>query len=141
MTRLKGLWERYRAVLLYLIFGGGTTLVNIVCYYLSYNLAGISNVASTILAWLLSVLFAYATNRRYVFHSAARGIQAVGREMLSFFGFRAATGALDVAIMFVAVDCMAWNGLLWKVLSNIIVIILNYVFSKWIIFKQKEKNP
>lgn len=136
MDKLKELLTKYRAFLLYVFFGVGTTLVNILCYYFCYHLAGVSNVVSTIVAWLLSVFYAFVTNRRYVFHSKAKGFRAVAEEMLSFFACRAATGALDVAIMYLAVDCMAWNSLLWKVISNVIVIILNYAASKLFIFKK-----
>ncbi|MCD8332152.1 MAG: GtrA family protein [Oscillospiraceae bacterium] len=137
MEKLIQLARQYRDVLLYLFFGAATTAVNMVCYFLLYQLCSMGNVPSTIFAWAISVLFAFVTNRRYVFHSAASGLKAIGRELLSFFGFRLATGALDVVIMYLAVDCMEWNSLLWKLLSNAIVIVLNYGASKLIIFKKK----
>ena len=99
-------------------------------------LPSIPNVPSTCIAWILSVLFAYLTNKVYVFQSKSFKKEVLLREGLQFFGCRLLTGILDVAIMFVAVDLLHWNGLVWKVISNILVIILNYVASKLLIFKK-----
>ena len=133
---IKKQFQKYRDVILYLFFGGCTTVLNIVVYYLCYNVAGIPNVPSTCIAWILSVLFAYLTNKVYVFQSKSFKKEVLLREGLQFFGCRLLTGILDVAIMFVAVDLLHWNGLVWKVISNILVIILNYVASKLLIFKK-----
>lgn len=138
MKWILSLYHQYQAVILYLFFGGCTTLMNIVCYYVLYQHAGVSNLYSTILAWLVSVLFAYVTNRTFVFDSKASGWHALLAELAAFFGCRLATGVLDTVIMVVAVDLMHWNSLLWKVLSNILVIILNYVASKWLILQPKK---
>ena len=73
-----------------------------------------------------------------MFDSKASGWHALLAELAAFFGCRLATGVLDTVIMVVAVDLMHWNSLLWKVLSNILVIILNYVASKWLIFQPKK---
>ncbi len=133
---IKKQFQKYRDVILYLFFGGCTTVLNIAVYYLCYNIAGIPNVPSTCIAWILSVLFAYLTNKVYVFQSKSFKKEVLLREGLQFFGCRLLTGILDVAIMFVAVDLLHWNGLVWKVISNILVIILNYVASKLLIFKK-----
>lgn len=132
---IKELILKYREMISYLFFGGCTTLVNIVSYYVSYDVLNISNVNSTVIAWIISVLFAYVTNRAYVFKSTAKG-KAILLEMLSFFACRILTGVMDVAIMYVAVDLFKWNALLWKILSNILVIIANYIFSKIFIFRK-----
>jgi putative flippase GtrA len=133
---MKKQFQKYRDIILYLFFGGCTTVLNIAVYYLCYNIAGIPNVPSTCIAWILSVLFAYLTNKVYVFQSRSFQREVLLREGLQFFGCRLLTGILDVAIMFVAVDLLHWNGLLWKVISNVLVIILNYVASKLLIFKK-----
>ena len=92
---------------------------------------------STALAWLLAVIFAFATNKKWVFDSQSMEWKVLLYELASFFACRIATGVFDMAVMYVAVDVMAWNEMLWKLLSNVIVIILNYVASKLVIFKKK----
>ena len=132
------LFVRYRSIIMYGIFGVLTTAVNIVSYYVTYNVIGIPNVPSTAIAWLLSVLFAFVTNKLWVFESKSLDRETVIREAVSFFACRIATGVLDVAIMFVAVDVMGWNAMLWKLVSNALVIVLNFVASKLFIFKEKK---
>lgn len=129
--------KNYKSIVLYLIFGALTTLVNVAVYYLCYNIAQIGNVASVIIAWVLSVAFAYITNKLFVFESRSFEKSVFIPEVLSFVGCRVLTGALDVAIMYIAVDLLSGNSLIWKVLSNIIVIILNFIASKILIFKKK----
>lgn len=129
--------KKYKQGILYLIFGALTTVVNIISYYLAYNVLKIPNVASTVIAWIISVLFAFVTNRIFVFESKAKGVKNVMREISAFFVCRLLTGVLDVAIMWVSVDIMGWNSLLWKIISNILVIVLNFLASKLLIFKQK----
>ncbi len=129
--------KKYKEVFSYLIFGALTTLVNVVVYYLCYNVAHIGNVISVIIAWILSVVFAYITNKLFVFESRSFARDVFIPEVVSFVGCRALTGVLDVAIMFVAVDLLSGNSLFWKVMSNIIVIILNFLASKILIFKKK----
>lgn len=98
---------------------------------------GMGTMMSTVLAWVFSVLFAYFTNRKWVFHSKATGTQAIVKEIVSFFGCRIATGVVDWACMFLFVEVLSFNDVTIKILANVLVIILNYVASKLIIFKQK----
>ena len=104
-------------------------------YALLYRGLQVANVPSTVAAWVLSVLFAFFTNRSLVFESRESSAAGRWREFVSFFGCRVLTGLLDVLIMAAAVDWMGWNGLLWKLISNVIVIVLNYLASKFFIFK------
>ena len=97
------------------------------------------NGISTAVAWVLSVLFAYVTNRRWVFHSEAKGAKAIGKEFAAFLGARLGTGLLDMLIMYLCVDLLGWNDMVMKLASNVIVVILNYILSKFFIFKKKEK--
>lgn len=139
METIKKLLNRYKTELLYLIFGVATTLVNIVCYYLLNERLEISNGISTAVAWFVSVLFAFFTNRRWVFESKVSGFGAKLRECVSFFGSRVATGALDLLIMLIAVDLLKQPNLLWKVIANVLVILLNYIFGK-LIFQKKNRS-
>lgn len=136
MEKIKGLFKKYKEIILYLLFGGCTTLVNIISYYILSKI-GLGTAMSTVIAWILSVLFAYVTNRIFVFASKAKGFAAVFKETAGFFLCRLATGLLDLAIMVVFVDVLHFNGMAIKILSNIIVIILNYGASKLMIFKNR----
>lgn len=135
IEQIKVLLEKYKAIILYGIFGVLTTLINIVVYEAFYRYAGWSNVVSNIVAWVAAVLFAFVTNKLWVFESKTTEKKALMFEITSFFGCRLATGVLDLAIMYVAVDEMALNSTLMKCISNVIVIIVNYIASKLLIFK------
>ena len=135
---LSELLHRYKSQLLYLFFGGCTTLVNVVVYGLCAHAANLSTTSSTVIAWVVSVLFAYVTNRTWVFESRAGNLSDVLREMGYFFLCRLATGALDLVIMYVCVDRLGLPDMPVKLLSNVVVIVLNYVASKLFIFAKKE---
>lgn len=144
MEKLKALLTKYREQLLYLFFGGVTTVINIAAYALCAR-AGLPTWLSNAVAWVLAVLGAYVSNRIWVFRSRSRG-RALAKEFLSFIGCRVATGVMDEAIMILGVDRLGpivapgslrlW-GLGVKVFSNVLVIVLNYVFSKLFIFRRK----
>ena len=136
----KELFLKYKEMIAYLFFGGLTTLVNIVAYWVCANLFGIGTVPATAIAWILSVAFAYVTNKLFVFESKSWAFSVVGKEVLSFVGCRAFSGVLDIFFMWLFVDMLHINDLLIKVLSNIVVIILNYVFSKLLIFRKKPEE-
>ena len=131
------LMKKYREVILYLIFGVLTTLVNLISYFLLTDVAGVNYLFSNVLAWVLSVLFAYGTNRVWVFRSQEKGTAAIVKEMVSFFGARLFSGGLDMGIMFVCVSLIGLPDGVIKILSNILVIVLNYLFSKLWIFKKR----
>ena len=135
IEQIKALLEKYKAIIRYGIFGVLTTFINIVVYEAFYRYVDWSNVVSNIVAWVAAVLFAFVTNKLWVFESRTTEKKALMFEIISFFGCRLATGVLDLAIMYVAVDEMALNSTLMKCISNVIVIIVNYIASKLIIFK------
>lgn len=133
--------KKYKDIILYCFFGALTTLVNIVLYNVCFYLLSTGNLWANIISWIASVLFAYITNKLWVFSSKSFKLNVIVKEMLSFFGCRVFTGLLDILIMYIAVDRLHLTAWLFKILSNIIVIILNYVASKCIIFKkEKGKN-
>lgn len=150
MNTIKRLFCKYREAILYVFFGGLTTLINIIVYGACTQLLHLSTGVSNALAWVLSVLFAYFTNRKWVFESAARQPRELLREFSSFVSCRLGTGVMDQIIMVLGVDVLGARFIpaayadLWsmglKVASNVLVIILNYVFSKLIIFRKKEKQ-
>ena len=134
---MKALLEKYRGLILYVVFGVLTTAINIAVYALCYRVLRLPNVPSNVIAWILAVLFAFVTNKLYVFESKSLERGTVLRELLSFVGARLATGLLDLAVMFVGVDLLHGPDLVFKVGSNVLVIILNYVLSKLIVFRKK----
>lgn len=136
MKKIKELLFKYKSFIMYAIFGVCTTLLNWASYYLFYNIAGIPNVPSTIIAWVLAVAFAFITNKLWVFESRSFEKKILLHEIWTFTAARLATGILDVGIMYLTVDVLGWNSTLWKLLSNIVVIILNYVLSKLVVFKK-----
>ena len=136
--RISTLLQRYKSQILYLFFGGCTTLVNVVVYGVCAHMAALSTTLSTAVAWGAAVLFAYLTNRTWVFESKARTAPDILREAWSFLLCRLATGALDLAIMYLCVDRLGLPDIPVKVLSNLLVIVLNYVASKLIIFSKPE---
>ena len=137
---MRELLKKYRSLILYAVFGGLTTLVNMAAYWLCYEVLGISNVPSAVIAWLLAVCFAFITNKLWVFDSRSFDTKTLQHEIPTFFGARLATGLLDWLIMYLAVDVMHWNGMVWKLISNVIVIVLNYAASKLVIFRKNEEK-
>lgn len=140
MEKLKELFLKYKSFILYVFFGGCTTLVNIISYAICARCFSMGTVSSNIIAWILAVTFAYITNRTMVFESKANDTTSIIREIISFFSCRLLTGGLDLLIMYVFVDIVGANDLIMKIISNIIVIILNYVASKLLIFKNGGSN-
>ena len=127
--------KKRKEIILYLFFGGCTTLVNIVCYFVLRK-AEVNVTASTVISWIISVLFAYLVNKYFVFESKKTGLRDTGTELLSFFSGRLFTGILDLVIMVLFVDLLAFGEPPVKIASNIIVIVLNYILSKIWIFKK-----
>jgi len=134
MKKIRELILKYREALSYLIFGGLTTVINIAVYYICAAM-GMPTAIANAIAWGISVLFAYITNRIWVFRSHSSG-KALMKEFGSFVACRVATGVLDEIIMIVGVDVLGIWGLGVKVFANILVIILNYIFSKLLIFRR-----
>ena len=137
MKVLENLFEKYKSFLMYGIFGVFTTIVNLVVYNLCYYKAGINNTISNVLAWIIAVAFAYVTNKIWVFDSKSWKMSVLRREVTAFVSCRLATGVMDLVIMYVCVDVLGWHAMLMKLASNVLVIILNYIFSKLIIFKKR----
>lgn len=138
MQTILALFRKYRDVIAYLFFGGVTTLVNLAAYYLCYQVWHIANTPSVVIAWVLAVLIAFLTNKPFVFRSHDWSPKVLLPEAGSFFGCRVGTGVLELVLMYVAVDVLGWNGMLMKLLVNVLVVILNYVGSKLLVFRKKD---
>lgn len=131
------LWKKYEDVILYLFFGVLTTGVNYLVYLPFYNLMGLSATISNIVAWIAAVAFAFLTNKPFVFKSHDWSRKAVIPELSKFVSCRLASGAMETVIIFLAVDVLAGNGNLWKLLTSVLVVILNYFGSKLFAFRKK----
>ena len=135
--RIRELIARYKGIINYLIFGVLTTLINVAVYSLCYDALKIPNLVSTAVAWVIAVAFAFVTNKLFVFESRSwRGAEAL-KEAVNFVACRLSTGAVEMVLMFVFVDLLAFSGTVMKLICNVIVIVLNYVLSKLIVFKKK----
>ncbi len=133
---IRDLYSRHKGIIKYVVFGALTTLLNVAIYYLFYNILMLKNTPSVIIAWILSVAFAFVTNKLFVFESKSWQANTATKEALDFVLCRLATGVLEVALMFLLVDILKFNGTLMKLITNVIVIILNYIASKLFIFKK-----
>ena len=125
-----------KEIISYLIFGILTTLVNIVVYTVCNDLLQIQYLISNAIAWIVSVLFAYITNRKYVFESKN---SSMFNELVKFIGARLSTGIMDMILMWLFVDILCFNSMMSKIVVNVIVIVLNYVLSKIFVFHKEEE--
>lgn len=136
----KLLTKDWRSILMYLIMGGWTTVVNIVVYWICDELFLLDYRISTTIAWLFAVVFAFIVNKRYVFKSVTTNSRDRLAEMGSFFGFRVLSFFMDLGTMMVLVGLLSINGTISKILANVIVLAANYIFSKKFIFKDRNAS-
>ena len=137
IQKLRSIIVKYWDILTYLVFGVLTTVVNYAVYLPVHNFCGISAAVSNMTAWVVAVAFAFLTNKPFVFHSHDWSAQTVLPELTKFVSCRIASGALETVILFLSVDCMNWNGNIWKLVTQVLVIIINYVGSKLLVFRKK----
>ena len=131
-------YQKNREVLLYLFFGGLTFLVSIGSYTFFYVGLHINELIANVFSWVLAVLFAYITNRIWVFQSRIKSKKGIVREMGFFFGGRVLTLIIEEAILFIFITNLHWNGVLVKIAAQIVVILLNYIISKLLVFRKKK---
>lgn len=135
--KLLQLFHKYYDAITYLVFGVLTTGVNYLVYYPCLNLLGLSASLSNVIAWIFAVAFAYLTNKPFVFRSHDWSWSTVLPELTKFVGCRVGSGAMETAILFLTVDFLRWDGNLWKIITSVLVVILNYVASKLVVFRKK----
>lgn len=138
-------YKKNKEVLLYLFFGVMTTVVSfitagIVKVIMEHFGAGSGAVAnvSSVISWVVSVTFAYITNRIWVFDSNVKGTANIAKECASFYGGRVFTLLVEMLIMNVGYSWLGINFWVTKIVANVIVIILNYVISKLLVFRKKK---
>ena len=141
MKKIKELYLKYKEIINYLFFGGCTTIVNFISYYIPARIIGIDEVISNSIAWCISVLFAYVTNKLFVFSSKKENLVGILKEMFSFIFARLFTGALcDIGLFALMINILGINDIVSKITTQILVVILNYVLSKLVIFKKEKIN-
>ena len=136
-AKIKALFVRYRELILYVFFGGMTTLVDWTISFVLYAVDCNVHVAN-VLAWCGAVLFAFVTNRTLVFESRAKGVGAIVRELCVFSGGRVLTLLLQEGVVFLFFDLLSWNKYAVKILAAVLVIVLNYFISKCLVFRKKK---
>ncbi len=137
---IKDLYKKYEEIIKYLIFGVLTTVVSLVTYYLLvYTILNPDDATqlqiANIISWISCVTFAYVTNRKYVFDSKDKNIL---KEMAKFYSSRLTTLFIDMGMMFLFVTVLHFNDKIIKMIVQIIIIVLNYVLSKLLVFKKRK---
>ncbi len=141
INTIKGLYLEYKEIINYLIFGVLSTVVNFASYFIFAKLFHIDEVVSSGLSWFCAVLFAYITNKIFVFESKTKTVKEFIKEMMSFFACRVLSGILcDVGTFALMVKVLNINDVIAKIVTQIMVVILNYVLSKLVIFKKKSEK-
>ena len=136
IEKCKALLVKYWDVFIYLVFGVLTTVVNYIVYLPLYS-AGFSASVSNAIAWVVAVSFAYLTNKPFVFRSHDWSAKTVVPELTKFVGCRVGSGVLETVILMVPVDILGWNGFIWKLVTSVLVVVLNYIGSKLLVFTKK----
>lgn len=130
----RNLSDKMKEIINYLIVGGCTTVVSIATYYI-FRLFIDNYLICTVISWIFAVLFAYVTNKIFVFHSKDKNILI---EFVSFIFSRLLSLAAEVICMFTLVDIIKMSDMVAKIIVQFIIIVLNYIFSKLFVFKGKE---
>lgn len=127
--------KKHRQLIAYVIFGVLTTGVNYLVYFPLYNVACFPATISNIISWFVAVIFAFLTNKTFVYKSNNWSRKVVLPEFLKFLLCRLSSGLLETVILFITVDCLMLNGNVWKVLISVIVVVLNYISGKFLVFR------
>lgn len=137
LCRFYGLYEKYKSVLLYIFFGGLTTIISVGTFILFGTI--LDELLANVVSWILAVTFAYFTNKVWVFSSSVKG-KAMLREMMTFFSGRLITLGLEEVMLLVFVIWLQFNGTVIKIIAQFVVLVSNYLISKWITFRKEEKK-
>lgn len=129
-------YKKNKEMLMYLFFGGLTFVVSIVSYALFNVGFSINELIANIISWVIAVTFAFFTNRIWVFNAPTNGMKEFITQMISFFGGRVVTLVIEEAILLVFITWLGFPSMVIKVIAQVIVIVLNYVISKLVVFRK-----
>lgn len=132
---IKRFLKQYKSLIVYLVFGVLTTGVNYAVYYPLYNITAWSATVSHCVAWCAAVLFAFFTNKSFVFHSKDWSLSTAMPEFVKFVGCRLGSGLVEAGILCLTVDLAGFDGNITKLITSVLVIVLNYVSSKYMAFR------
>ncbi len=138
LDKIRNLIKAHWDIISYLFFGVLTTVVNYLIYLPCLNLLHLSAAVSNCIAWVVAVLFAYVTNKPFVFKSHDWSMTTVIPEFGKFIATRISSGVLETVILFLAVDTLGGNGNIWKLITQVLVIVINYVGSKLLVFRNTQ---
>ena len=136
-SKIEAILRKYRFQLIYLVFGVLTTLVNYLIYFPCDRLLHTAWLSNSI-AWVVAVLFAYVTNKPFVFQSYDWSLKTVVPEFIKFVGTRVASLVVENLILLLTVDVLQWNRIFWKLAASVLVVVLNYVGSKLLVFRKRN---
>lgn len=137
-NKMRDLFFKYKEIILYLFFGVLTTGVNYAIYFPLVNYCSMAASVSNMIAWVGAVIFAFATNKPFVFQSHDWSVKILFPELWKFVSCRIGSGILETAMIGFFVDYLQRNGIIWKIITSILVVVLNYIGSKLLIFKKKQ---
>lgn len=136
IEKIRNLIIKYWDILIYLVFGVLSTVVNYVVYIPAHYILGFSAAASNMIAWVVAVAFAFLTNKPFVFKSHDWSMKTLIPELSKFVGCRIASGVGETLILLVTVDLLGWSGAVWKLITSVLVVVANYFGSKFLVFKK-----
>ena len=148
LKKFEPMYRKNKEILLYLFFGAWTTVISFVSFFIAAALIKLPDISifgmpvdtavtvSNIISWICAVTFSYVTARIWVFESTAHGGKAVFKEALVFYGGRVFTLIVETVMMNVGVQALSINENIMKIIASIVVLILNYVISKLLVFKK-----
>ncbi len=129
--------KKHWGFVLYFLFGILTTLVNYLVYLPLYNYCNFSAAVSNGIAWAASVIVAFVTNKPFVFKSSDWSLKVAGPEFTRFVSCRLCSGVIETVFLWLTVDFLQSNGNVWKIVTSVLVIIINYIGSKFLVFQKK----
>lgn len=131
------LYKKYQELILYVVSGGITTLVNWGCYFVLTRVFDVNYLVANVVAWALAVISAFIINKAVVFRDGVIVVKTILLQFLSFAAFRVFSGAVETGALYVSVDIMGWNDSIMKIAVSVFVVIVNYIFSKLVVFRKK----
>jgi len=136
----KPFYCKHKDIVLYLFFGGLTTIVSLVSFAIPIYVFGINEMIANTISWILAVAFAFFTNRIYVFNSPTKKVSHFLFQLFSFYGGRLFSFGVEMLIIYIFITKLSYNDMLIKILASFIVLAMNYIISKWIVFRKKNQN-
>ena len=128
--------ETHKQALNYLVFGISTTFVNMSVFFILNTVQHIDYLLANAISIIVSIIFAFFTNKKYVFKSETTTIYAWLKEFFLFCSFRLISAGFDMLSMLLFISFLEWNSNLAKLVTQVIIVSSNYFFSKWFIFKK-----